>query len=145
MASVHREITLRATPQAVWAALADIGALHTRLVPGFVVGCELQGDERVVTFAHGATVRERILSVDAARRRVAWSAVGGRLSHHNASAQVLPAGDGACTVTWVADLLPHDMAPAIAGMIEQGLAAMKRHLEAGAAAPPMATPETPCP
>ena len=61
--------------------------------------------------------------------RVAWSAVGGRLSHHNASAQVLPCDGDTCRVRWVADLLPHDMAPAITVMIEQGLAAMKRHLE----------------
>ena len=30
---------------------------------------------------------------------------------------------------WIADLLPNDLAGAIAGMIDQGLAAMKQHLE----------------
>jgi hypothetical protein len=35
---------------------------------------------------------------------------------------------------WIADLLPHDMAPGIAAMIEQGLAVMKRTMEATAAA-----------
>jgi hypothetical protein len=32
-------------------------------------------------------------------------------------------------VVWIADLLPNALAPAIAGMIEQGLSAMKKTLE----------------
>jgi hypothetical protein len=35
-------------------------------------------------------------------------------------------------VVWIADLLPHELAPSIAGMIEQGLAAMKQTLERAA-------------
>jgi hypothetical protein len=35
MASIRREIVTKARPDDVWAALRDIGALHTRLVPGF--------------------------------------------------------------------------------------------------------------
>jgi len=54
--------------------------------------------------------------------------VGGRLTHHNASAQVFAEGQFS-RVVWIADLLPHEMAPAIAGMIEQGLAAMQQALE----------------
>ena len=37
-----------------------------------------------------------------------------------------------CRAVWIADLLPSELAGAIAGMIEQGLAAMKRKLEGGA-------------
>ena len=33
MASVHREIVIERPVEAVWDALADVGALHTRLVP----------------------------------------------------------------------------------------------------------------
>jgi len=73
--------------------------------------------------------RERIVAVDDSAMRVVWSAAGGRLTHHNASAQVLPQGDDACTVLWIADLLPDAMAPAITAMIEQGLAAMKASAE----------------
>lgn len=129
MASIHQDIVIAAPPQRLWDALRDVGALHTRLVPGFVTDCRCDGGARQVTFANGMTVRELIVSVDDAARRVVWSAVGGRLSHHNASAQVLAEGDGACRVVWVADLLPDEMAPAIAGMIELGLLAMKRHAE----------------
>jgi len=126
MASVHRETSIDAPASQVWAALRDVGALHTRLVPGFVTACALDGEARLVSFANGLQARELILDVDDERMRVSWAAVGGRLTHHNASAQVFPAGEDSCKVLWIADLLPHALAPAIAAMIEQGLAAMKR-------------------
>jgi hypothetical protein len=75
------------------------------------------------------TVRELLIGVDEERRRVAWSAVGGSMSHHNASAQVFPHGERACRFVWIADLLPDSAAPAIAGMIEQGLAVIRTTLE----------------
>ena len=128
MASVHREIVVERSAADVWDALADVGALHTRLVRGFVTDCRLEPGARVVTFANGLVARELIVSVDAERRRVAWSVVGGRLSHHNASAQAFAEGDGACRIVWIADFLPDEHAPAIAGMIEQGLQAMQRTL-----------------
>lgn len=130
MASIRKEVFIEAAPEQVWAALSDIGALHTRLVAGFVTDCRLDGDARIVTFANGMVARELIVDVNDEQRRVAWAAVGGRLTHHNASAQVFAEGGGTCRVVWIADLLPHAMAPAIAGMIEQGLAAMKKTLEA---------------
>src|SRR5687767_7651048 len=129
MASIHRSVTIDQPAAVVWDALRDIGALHTRLVVGFVVDCKLVGETREVTFANGVTATERMLDVDELRRRVAWSATGGRLTHHNASAQVFPLQDDSSEVRWIADLLPNEMAPAITGMIDEGLAAMKRTLE----------------
>lgn len=130
MASVHREALINAPAAQVWAALQDVGALHTRLVPGFVTSCRLEGEARLVGFANGMQAKELIVDINEALMRVSWSAVGGRLTHHNASAQVIATGAASCKVLWVADLLPHELAPAIAGMIEQGLAAMKRFQEA---------------
>jgi hypothetical protein len=129
MATIHQDIVIDVPPAQTWDALRDVGALHTRLVTGFVTDCRMDGETRIVTFANGVVARERIISVDDDKRRVAWSATGERLSHHNASAQVLDEPGGRSRVVWIADLLPHPMAPAIAGMIEQGLAAMKRTLE----------------
>jgi hypothetical protein len=42
MATIRKEITTTAKPDQVWAAIQDIGALHTRLVPGFVVDTKLE-------------------------------------------------------------------------------------------------------
>lgn len=134
MASVHREALINAPASQVWAALQDVGALHTRLVPGFVTNCTLEGEARVVTFANGMQAKELIVDVNEKFMRVSWSAVGGPFTHHNASAQVIPTGEKSCKVLWIADLLPHELAPAIAEMIEQGLAAMKRFQESQNAA-----------
>ena len=128
MACVHREIVVDRPVAEVWDALADVGALHMRLVRGFVTDCRLEPGARVVTFANGLVARELIVSVDPERRRVAWAVVGGRLSHHNASAQALAEGDGACRIVWIADFLPEEHAGAIAAMVEQGLQAMQRTL-----------------
>jgi len=132
MVSIRKEVAIGATPEHVWDALRDVGQLHTRLVTGFVTDCRLDGDARVVTFANGMVARELIVDVDDASRRVAWAAVGGRLTHHNASAQVVASDGGTSRVVWIADLLPNEMAPAIAAMIEQGLGAMKKTLEGSA-------------
>jgi carbon monoxide dehydrogenase subunit G len=129
MASIRRSVTIERPPEDVWDALRDVGALHTRLVVGFVTNCVLEGEARHVTFANGMTARELIVDVDEQSRRVAWAAVGGKLTHHNASAQVFAAPGRRSEVVWIADLLPNELAPAITGMIEEGLAAMKRTLE----------------
>ena len=129
MASIRREVTINLPAEQVWDALRDVGALHTRLVKGFVTDCKLEPGARVVTFANGMVARELIVDVSDQDRRVAWSAVGGHLTHHNASAQVFAQTANSCQVVWVADLLPNDLAPSIAAMIEQGLAAMKQTLE----------------
>ena len=42
----------------------DDGAVHQRLTPGILVDTRLEGDERVITFARGAVVRELIVALD---------------------------------------------------------------------------------
>jgi carbon monoxide dehydrogenase subunit G len=130
MASVRKEIEIKAKPADVWDAIRDVGALHTRLVPGFVVDTRLVPGERIVTFGNGMTVREPIVDIDDAAKRLAWTAVGGTLTHYNASIQVFPGESGSSRVIWIADLLPHEAAPTISSMMSQGLAVMKKTLDA---------------
>ena len=129
MASIRKEIVVRANVQQVWDAMRDIGALHTRLVPGFVVGTRLEPGCRIVTFVNGLVVREQIVTIDDEVRRMVWSAKGGMLTHHNAAAQALEEPDGRTRVIWVADLLPHSAADAIGEMMGQGMAAMQAALD----------------
>src|SRR5687767_15484066 len=103
MGSIRRQIVTSAGPDAVWDALRDIGALHTRLVPGFVVNTRLEPGARVVTFGNGLVVREVIVDVDDYAKRVVWSARSERLTHHNASAQVFASSAGETRVVWIAD------------------------------------------
>ena len=134
MASIRHEFDVAAPTARVWDAFKDVGAVHTRLAPGFVTACRLEGSGRIVTFANGMTTRELIVDVDDRARRLVYSARSERLAHHNASFQVFETGPASCRIVWIADLLPHALAPAIAGMIEQGMAAMKMTLEGTARA-----------
>ena len=129
MASIRKEILVDNAPERVWDALRDVGALHTRVCPGFVTNTVLEEGARVVTFGNGMVARELIVDVDRERRRVAWAVVGGRLSHHNASAQLFDAPGGATRFVWIADFLPDEHAAAIATMIDHGMTAIKRHLD----------------
>jgi carbon monoxide dehydrogenase subunit G len=129
MASIHREMLVETQATDVWDAVRDVGAIHTRLAPGFVVDTRLEEGARIVTFGSGLVVRELIVDVDDEARRLAWSVVGGSFSHHNASLQVFPDGEKRSRVVWIADLLPNELAGTIAGMIDQGMAVMKKTLE----------------
>jgi hypothetical protein len=133
MASIHKEVRIAADAADAWAAVRDFGAVHERVAPGFLTGCRMEdgGGVRVVSFANGMQARERLIDLDDAARRLVWSVVDGRPTHHNASMQIFADGDAQCRAVWIADLLPHELAEPIAAMIEQGLAAMKRTLERG--------------
>jgi carbon monoxide dehydrogenase subunit G len=131
MASIHKEVLIESHADAVWDAVRDVGAVHTRVAPGFLTACRMEDAPRarVVSFANGMEARELIVDIDDEQRRLVWAVVGGRLTHHNASMQIVAEGAGRARVVWVADLLPNELAPVIAGMIDQGLAAMKATLE----------------
>jgi len=129
MATIIREIEIGRSKEFVWDAIRDVGAIHKRLVPGFVIDCKLEGDWRTVTFANGMIVRELIVSVDDNICRHSWGARNELLSHYNASIQVFSIDNSKCRVVWIADLMPNSVAGSIADMINQGLQTMKHTLE----------------
>ena len=129
MASIHKEMEIDRSKEFVWDAIREVGAIHKRLVPGFVVDCHLEGDSRIVTFANGMVARELIVDVDDKTCRHSWSARGEPLTHHNAAIQVFSRGDKKCRVVWIADLMPNEVAETVGEMIQRGLDTMKRTLE----------------
>ena len=133
MASIQKELIVDAPADHVWAALRDIGQVHTRLAREFVIDTRLDGDSRLVTFANGEVVRERIVDIDDRTRRLAYAVVDWRTTHHNASFQVTPDGDGRSRLTWITDLLPDSLADLVGGFVDQGCVAIKRTLETSAA------------
>jgi polyketide cyclase/dehydrase/lipid transport protein len=132
MASIRREMQVNSDPKSAWEAIRDVGAIHTRLAPGFVVDTRLEPGVRVVTFANGLVVRELIVDVDDGARRLVWAVVGGQMSHHNASLQVFADGAHQCRIVWIADLLPDAVAGTVAGLMDQGMGVMKKTLESAA-------------
>ncbi len=101
MASIRREISIDVSPAQAWSALRDVGALHTRLVVGFVTDCRMEGNTRVVTFANGVVAQEGIVDVNDSERRLVWSASGGRTGA--AASCGLPIS---CPMTWRAGSPP---------------------------------------
>jgi Polyketide cyclase / dehydrase and lipid transport len=136
MASIRKEIAVEAPADRVWDAIRDVGAVHTRLARGMVLDTRLDGDSRLVTFANGETVRERIVDIDDRSRRLAYAVVGWRTTHHHASFEVVTDGESRSRVIWVADLLPDELAGLVDGLMEQGSAAIKATLEAAVPADP---------
>lgn len=134
MATIYREFTVSASPEAAWDAIRDVGAIHVRLARGFVTDTRLDGSVRTVTFANGFVVQEEIVAIDDEHRRLAYRASGGRAAHHNASLQVQSQPGGGARLVWITDLLPDSVCEPVAQMVEAGIAAMQRTLE-GAKAP----------
>lgn len=132
MASIRKDIQVRATPENAWEALRDYGAVHERVAAGFVTDTQLDGADRVVTFVTGAVARERLVTADDERRRLVYSVVDGPLGflHHQATVEVLDADDGqpGCRLVWTTDVLPDDAAPVVDGLMEHGAAAIARAL-----------------
>ena len=131
MASLRKEISLAAPADPVWSALADFGAVHRRLAPGFVTDTTMEGEAvRVLTFFNGTSARETLVSRDAASRRLVYAIIGGQATHYSASAQVFAEGEGRCRFVWIVDVLPDAIAPYIDDMMTRGAAVMKATLEA---------------
>jgi uncharacterized protein YndB with AHSA1/START domain len=128
MASIHKEIIIDADPADVWAALRDFGALHTRLVPGFVTDTKLDGDARIVTFANGSVAREVLVDIDDNRRRLVYAIKSEKLTQHSASAQVFAESDGRCRFVWIADVLPNEVASYMNSQMDLGAAAIQKSL-----------------
>lgn len=133
MATIHKEILINTAAETVWDAARDVGALHTRLVPGFVVDTAMKPDAdppvRVVTFANGNVLDEVIVACDDTQRRVVWAAQSEQITHHNGAFQVFPVDAGACRAVWTADVLPHALAAVYGPAMAAGLQAMKAHFE----------------
>lgn len=131
MASIRKALIVGTDAGEVWAAIRDVGAVHERLARGFVTATALEDETRVVTFANGMVVRERIVTIDDEARRLVYTVVGGgRTTHHNASFEVIDEVTGRTRIVWTTDVLPDAAAPAVAGMMDGGLDAIRRTLEA---------------
>jgi hypothetical protein len=136
MASIHKDIPIDASRDDVWAAVRDFGAVHQRLVPGFVIDARLDGDARIVTFANGTVARELLVDCDDARRRLVYAVISERVKQHSASVQVLADGDTRARLIWIVDVLPNEIAPYIDSQMDQAALAMQKALARSAEVEP---------
>jgi hypothetical protein len=133
MASIHKDISIDARPEDVWAAVADFGAVHQRLVPGFVLDARVDGDARIVTFANGTVARELLVDCDDASRRLVYAVISERVKQHSASVQVFAEGEARSRLVWIVDFLPNELAPYMDAQMDQAALAMQKTLGRDAA------------
>ena len=132
MASIHKDIPIDISAHEAWDAVRDFGAVHTRLAPGFVTDAKLEDGARVVTFANGLVARELFIDCDEERRRLVYAVISERVTHYNASVQVISdggaigGGKARCRLIWIIDLLPHDVAPYVSSQMDQAALAMQK-------------------
>jgi uncharacterized protein YndB with AHSA1/START domain len=131
VASIRHEVEIAASAEHVWDAVRDVGAVHRRLVPGLAVSARVDGDVRTLSLPDGHVVRELIVDVDDAARRLAYAVVEGRMAlvHHHATFEVFAAGPARSRLVWVTDFLPDELAAEIRLRTERGMQVMKRALE----------------
>jgi uncharacterized protein YndB with AHSA1/START domain len=131
MASIRKEILIDAPPEKVWDAVRDFGALHERLVPGFVTDCRMDGEDRIVTFASGAVMREVLIDSDDEAKRLVWSIVDGPYKHHNGAVQVFSEGENGSLFVWTSDLLADEEVVRLTDeSMQTGVETAKKTLEA---------------
>lgn len=128
MASMTVESELTCPAERAWSLLADFSAPH-KAFAGVLTGARLEEGGRVVTFANGMEVREILVDLDGARRRVAYAVVGGRFTQHAAAMQIVEDGRG-CRFLWTSDFLPNEATPLVEGLMRQGAAAFAQAAEA---------------
>ena len=126
MASIQKDFIIDADPANVWDALRDFGALHTRLVPGFVRDTKLDGEARIVSFVNGTTARELLVDCDDERRRLVYAVISERVRQHSASVQIVADGAARCRLLWTVDVLPHEIAPYMNAQMDLAAAAMRK-------------------
>jgi hypothetical protein len=131
VATISVETTVAVPAQQAWAAIADVGAVHRRLLPGRVSDARIDGDVRILTMPDGTEVSELILAIDHSLRRMAYTVTEGQrlpLTYHHAAFQVFDQG-ATSRIVWTTDVLPHAMAGAVRARVERGIVEMKEVLE----------------
>ena len=129
MAAIRKNISLNVTPEAVWDAVRDVGALPRRLARGFVTECEMEGDVRVLTFFNGVTARERIVDVDDVGRRLVYAIGDAPFEHYQGTVEVVLADGDGSRMLWRVDLLPHTLKDRVEAMMDEGVRAIRATLE----------------
>jgi Polyketide cyclase / dehydrase and lipid transport len=132
MASLIREAVITAPAAKCWDAVRDFAGLPERLARGFVTGLTMTGErDRTITFFTGAVATERLIGIDDASMRLAYTVTEGplRAAHYNAGVQVLGVQDGRCRFVWTIDVLPDELGPRVGELMDAGLAAIVGTLE----------------
>jgi carbon monoxide dehydrogenase subunit G len=127
MAQGISEIDIARSADDVWATVGDFGGLAGWL-PG-IEKCTVDGDVRTIEMG-GMQIGERLVRRDDTARTLVYTIASGPapVDSHEATITVTPAGSQA-HVTWAVDVEPEPMLAMFQQIYQQGLGALKAHLE----------------
>ena len=132
MATIRLEIGIVRSKEFVWNVVRDVGAIHKRLVPGFVLDCKSKAtgeqspsemDWLYVNSSSASTTKPAGTHGRLAEGRLPTTMPRCRYSQKAIQSRVV----------WIADLMPNEAADAISEMIGQALKTMKETLESSSA------------
>jgi hypothetical protein len=131
MASIRTELVIDADAAHVWKTIGDWANGPADMAPGHVVSSHAEGPVRVVAFADGRVVRERLVTRDDDARRIVYSVIGDtiRPDHDNAVMHVIADGERRCRFVWARDVLPDDLAEPLLAAMRGACAVIKRTFE----------------
>ena len=133
MATARVDIPIATSAERVWSVVRDFETGPLAMAPSYVTGCQAHHGIRTMTFANGTIARERLIGVDEQDRRIVFSIIGDtiRPEHDNAVMQVIPGGDSTCTLVWMHDVLPDDLAPTLHAAMVDATPTIQTALSAG--------------
>lgn len=128
MARIEKSIDINRPADEVWAVVGDVGAISTWLPA--ISESSFNDGVRECAMEGGGMLREQISNRDDANRRYEYEITDSPmpLEHHHAWMSVDETGAGS-RVTWVTEIAPDDMAGAMEPVFEDGIKALKAHLE----------------
>jgi hypothetical protein len=78
------------------------------------------------------SARELPVDCDEARRRLVYAVISERVKHDGAAVQVATDGEAGPRLIWIVDVWPNEIAPYVAGQMDQAALAMQQTLGRGA-------------
>jgi carbon monoxide dehydrogenase subunit G len=127
MASGTTDTTIERDPDAVWQIVRDFSGLGAWM-PG-IDACEADGDDRVISMM-GISIRERLGTLDEAKRAITYSIVESplNLEHHEATITVNDAPNGS-HVTYDVEVKPDHVLDMLVQTYSGALASLKEKAE----------------
>ena len=125
MAKATAELTMTATPDAVWEVVRDFHGL-AGWMPG-IESSRSEGNDRILSMM-GMEIREHLVNIDDDGRAITYAITeGAPVETHQAIITVHddPAGS---RVTWDVEATPDEMSGLMQGIYQQSLEALKTHV-----------------
>ncbi|UGQ55426.1 SRPBCC family protein (plasmid) [Rhodococcus qingshengii] len=125
MQSIRKSLWINSSPDKVWSAIADVGAVASWFPS--IAASRLDGTIRTCTLERGGTVVEEIVRVDHSLCRLQYRVKSGMpATAHLATVDVIDGEDGRSLVVYSTDVEPDRLGALIGSSIEAALVNLER-------------------